>query len=259
MKREFLPPEQLRPYVQSIVTMETNDSNAQTNLPFYADGLPGIMFQLSENGCYLLPKNKNLSELFLYGQTLEPISLNIKGAFRFIVFQLYPFASKYLLNVHPKELNDDCFDLLQLEQLAVETYAAQLKQTNNFQDWVNILSTLLIDLISTNQIPPDDQIQNAISLILRNKGQLTIKEVRDQVFLSERTLERKFIDQVGLTPKQFAKIIQFKNSLRLLTANNYGQLLAVGLDSGFSDQSHFIRSFKKYTGKTPTDFLLENK
>lgn len=252
------PPESLRPYVQGIMVKQIDALDAHTNLPFYADGLPGIMFQQSENGCFLLPKNKRLSELFLYGQTVKPISLDIKGPFRFVVFQLYPFASKYLLDVHPKELNDDCFDLLQLEQVAVNKYATLLKKTTNLKDCASILSDLLVALITAYEITPDDQIQNAIYLILQNKGQITIKEVRNQVFLTERTLERKFINQVGLTPKQFAKIIQFKSSLHRLTETNFNELFEVGFDSGFSDQSHFIRVFKQYTGKTPSNFLKEN-
>ena len=115
----------------------------------------------------------------------------------------------------------------------------------------------MLQLIARNTARPDDRIQKAISIILENKGQSTIAEVRDQVFVAERTFERQFITQVGLSPKQFAKIIQFKSSLQLLNEENYDQLLDVGLDSGFSDQSHFIRSFKKYTGKTPSEFIRQ--
>jgi len=253
----FIPSIALRPYVHSIFTMQSQDNNAHTNLPFYPDGLPGIMFQQSENGCYLLPKKKKLSELFLYGQTLEPISIDVKGPFKFVVFQLFPFVSKYLLDIHPKELNDDCYDLLQIEQLAVDIHLEKLQNATNFEDCIRILSEILAILIANDPLKPDDRIQNAIHLILQNNGQISVKEVRDQVFLTERTLERRFINQVGLTPKQFAKIIQFKSSLHQLKASKTPELINVGLDSGFSDQSHFIRTFKRYTGKTPSTFLKE--
>ncbi len=254
---EFMPPESLRPYVNTIMVMETNAVNSHTNIPLYADGYPGIMYYTSKSGCYLLPQNKRLSELFLYGQTLHPVSLDIKGPFKFVVLQLYPFASKYLLDVNPKELNDDCYDLFQLEQINVHDFVKKLKATEVLEEWVEILSKLTEELIAYHQIPKDDQIQEAISLILANRGQLSIKAIRDKVFLTERTFERKFNAQVGLTPKQFAKIIQFKSSLKQLTNENYEQLLDISYESGFSDQSHFIRSFKKYTGKTPSEFLQE--
>lgn len=252
---QFMPPENLRPYVNSIMVMETTEPNSHTNIPLYADGYPGVMYYTSKNGCYLLPRNKRLSELFLYGQTLDPVSLDISGPFKFVVLQLYPFASQYLLNVNPKELNDDCYDLFQLEQINIEAYAERLRATEALEDWVDILSKLTEELIAHHRVPKDDQIQQAITLILEHRGQLSVKAVRDQVYLTERTFERKFNAQVGLSPKQFAKIIQFKSSLKQLTSENYAQLLDVGYESGFADQSHFIRSFKKYTGKTPSEFL----
>ena len=57
---EFMPPKNLRPYINTIMVMETDVLNSHTNIPLYADGYPGIMYCTSENGCYLLPKNKKL-------------------------------------------------------------------------------------------------------------------------------------------------------------------------------------------------------
>lgn len=259
MKAFDLVSSKLRNYVHTVFTMESQDPKGHTTLPFYADGLPGIMFQQSENGCFLLPKNKKLSELFLYGQTLEPIAIDIKGPFQFVVFQLYPFVSKYLLDVHPKELNDECYDLLELHDSPFQKNINILRKASDLKEGITILSTVMTALISKHKTKSDDRIQNAIYLILKNEGQLPIKKVQDHVFLTERTLQRKFIDQVGLTPKQFSKIIQFKSSLRRLNETNFNELLEVGLDSGFSDQSHFIRTFKQYTGKTPSNFLRENR
>ena len=94
-----------------------------------------------------------------------------------------------------------------------------------------------------------------ISLILLSRGQIKIKELLDQLSLTERTLERSFKAYVGLSPKQFSKIIQFQSSLNQLTDAKFEKLTEVGLDSGFSDQSHFIRTFKSYTGQTPSSYL----
>ena len=254
---QFIPSETLRPYVNSIMVMANDDPKAKTSLPLYADGYPGIMFQQSANGLYFLPKRKKLSELFLYGQTVYPASLEVEGPFDFIVFQLYPFVSKYLLDVDPRQLNDDCFDLLQLRFVDVESFAIRLRANVIFEERVKIVSELMMQLIAHNKVRTDDRVQKAISIILENKGQTSMAAVRRELFVTERTLERQFIKQVGLTPKQFAKIIQFKSSLQQLTEENYDQLLDVGLDSGFSDQSHFIRSFKKYTGKTPSEFIRQ--
>jgi len=251
----YLVDDDLLPYVNCIMTGENTDESIHTNIPIYADGYPGIMFQQATNDFYLLPKKKQLSQLFLYGQTIEPISLDVKGPYRSIVVQLYPFASKYLLGIDPKILNDDCYDLLQIDYIDIQSFRTQLIHSNNFEEQLGIISALIRQLITAHKVSNNEPVQKAISIILSHNGQIKIKEVREQVFMTERTLERHFLSLVGLSPKQFAKIIQFQSALRSLSQSSYNTLTDVGLDSGFSDQSHFIRTFKKYTGQTPSFYL----
>jgi len=260
-KTQFIIEDDLAPYVNCIMVGDNSSTNSHTNIPLYADGYPGIMFQQAKNGFYLLPKKKKLSELFLYGQTLTPVSLDVKGPHKYVVVQLYPFASKYLLNIDPKELNDECYDLLQVDYLDTENLKRQLIDSRDINEQITIISDLMRQLIKSHKVPENDNIQNAISIILNHSGQIKIKDLLKRVYMTERTLERNFAAHVGLTPKQFCKIIQFQNAINKLTQSTYNSLLDIGLDSGFSDQSHFIRTFKQYTGQTPSFYLnqLYNK
>ncbi len=234
---------------------ESEEPNSETSIPIYADGYPGIMFQQSENGLYQFPRNKKLSELFLFGQTITPFTLEMKGKFNFVVVQLYPFASKYLLDIDPKILNDDCYDLLQLKHVNVYSYKNALAKAKYLDEKVKIIYKLMEELIQSNKVPEDDTIQKAIQVILKNKGLVRIKDLTDELYITERTLERNFVSQVGLSPKQFSKIVQFQSSLHTLTESNFSKLTEISQDSGFADQSHFIRTFKKYTGQTPSYYL----
>lgn len=257
-KIDYFIPKDLEPYINCIMIQDNKDDKTHTNMPFYADGYPGIMFQQSKKGFYILPHHKKLSELFLFGQTIAPISLDVKGSYECIIFQLYPFASKYLLGIDPKKLNDDCYDLLNLTHLDISSVHEQLKKADRYEVKVDIITALMRELITYHAIPPNDKIQLAISIIIEHKGQIAIKKVLDQLHITERTLERHFKAEIGLSPKQFAKIIQFQCSLSQLNQTNYDKLVEVGYDSGFTDQSHFIKSFKKYTGQTPSYYLHQS-
>lgn len=176
-KVEFIIQNDLEPFVNCIMVEESHSANSHTNIPLYADGYPGIMFQQTVNGFYLHPKKKKLSELFLYSQTLDPVSLDVEGPYKFIVFQLYPFASKYLLGIDPKELNDDCYDLLKVEHIDVEAYRSELTNSDNLEEQVKIILDLMIQLIQSNKVPENDRIQQAIALILEHNGQIKVKEL----------------------------------------------------------------------------------
>jgi AraC-like DNA-binding protein len=255
IETKFIIEDDLVPFVNCILVGENFDADSHTNIPLYADGYPGIMFQQSKNGFYLHPKNKKLSELFLYGQTLNPISLDVNGLHSYVVVQLYPFASKYLLNIDPKELNDECYDLLQIEYLDIESFKKQLIETKDLNEQIIIISNLIRQLIKFHKVSENDKIEKAISIILNSKGQIKIKKLASEVYMTERTLERNFVSYIGLSPKQFSKIIQFQLSINKLTRSTYNSLLNIGLDSGFSDQSHFIKVFKSYTRQTPSYYL----
>jgi len=241
------------PFIKEIVLLE-NDSCSQHKLPFYADGYPGIMYSETNNGVRLLPVNKILPNFFLYGQTIEPIELQIEGKYKLIVFQLYPFATRLLLGIDPKDINDECYDLSQVEGVETEKIVSSVKAENTYKQ-VQLISNYILELVKNSSINPDNSIKLAVSTIINTKGIIQIKELRDQLFITERTFERRFTKDIGVTPKQFAKIVQFNFSLNQIQESDYTKLTNVAYENGFADQSHFIRTFKKYTGATPKEIL----
>ena len=260
MRSEIIQPkESISSYVKSIIVLENDQTDINTVLPFFADGFPGIMFHVTPKGLYVSPQNKRMPDFFLYGQTIHPIELSIEGTYHLIVFQLYPFAVKNLLGIDPKNLNDDCYNLTSLENYDVSTAIESLKTALELAERIDIITSFLSTLVQSKKESIDDKVQQAINLILQSKGTITIRELRLQLHITERTFERQFISQVGVSPKQFSKIIQFQTSLTQLTEKNYSKLTDIVFDNGFADQSHFIKTFKKYTGKTPVKFQPKEK
>jgi len=242
------------PFVKDILLFESDEINKETKLPFYADGFPGIIYSASTNPFYLQPRNKELPDFFLYGQTIKPISLDVKGEFELFILRLYPFAVRILLEIDPKVLNDDCYDLMRVENVDTQATLIKLRRTKETKNLIKILSDYINELLKNASVNPDYRIKLATNLILKSNGNISIKEVRDRLYVTERTLERHFLKEIGVTPKQFAKIIQFSSSLNHITEDEYVNLTDIGYDNGFADQSHFIKTFKKYTGRTPKEF-----
>ncbi|MBL4755982.1 MAG: helix-turn-helix transcriptional regulator [Flavobacteriales bacterium] len=247
-------PRSLEPFVKDIYLLESDKENTDHKFPFYADGFPGIIYSRSSNPFYLQPKNIELSDFYLYGQTIEPISLRTEGAFHLVGMRLYPFTVRILLGIDPKVLNDDCFDLILVDGVDTQLTLDKLRQTDDSSNIVDILTNYFHELLENESISADWRIQLAINLILNSNGMISIKEIRNKLFVGERTLERHFLKEIGVTTKQFAKIIQFSSSLKQMTETDYYNLTEIGYDNGFADQSHFIREFKRYAGKTPSEF-----
>lgn len=243
----------IAPFINDIILLET-DINEMHKLPFYADGYPGILYSETQSGVILQPHNKLLPDFFLYGQTIEPIQLEVNGPYKMIVFQLYPFATRLLINVAPKEINDECYDLNLVEGVDTQPTIQKLKIADSGTQ-INIISEYVLNLIKNSASNTDNTIRLAVSTIINTKGVLPINTLRDQLYITERTFERKFLKEIGVTPKQFSRIIQFSYSYNQIQESDYTKLTNIAFDNGYADQSHFTRTFKKFTGATPKEVL----
>ncbi len=247
----------IEPFGKDIFIMEMDETGTEKKLPFYADGFAGIVYSKSASPFYQQPKGKRLSDFYLCGQTVEPITLDVNGAFKLICIRLYPFAVRILLGISPKVLKDDCYNLRLIENVDTQYTLEKLDQLEDWDDIIEVLADYFNELLKNASVNPDYRIKLATNLILKANGAISIKALREKLGVAERTFERHFLKEIGVTAKQFAKIIQFSSTMQQMSETDYVNLTEIGYDSGFSDQSHFIRSFKRYAGKTPKEFLQQ--
>src|SRR3546814_3902454 len=85
------------------------------------------------------------------------------------------------------------------------------------------------------------KIQQAIQIIQNHKGLIAVNELASRLNITERTLRRKFNHYVGISPKKFAKIMQFQTSLDQISTGDFSKLTDVVYDNGYADQSHLDR------------------
>lgn len=250
--RSISPAPSISLFVKNIMVFEEVETMQKTVLPFFADGYPGLMFQETENGLWVSPHNKKMPDLFLYGQTVKPIELVIEGAYNLIIFQLYPFVLNSFFNITAQDVTDNCYDLKQSGNMG--KVVQQLETAKNPEQRIAVLSELLFNIFQAKKETLDFQIREAIQMIIDNKGQEPIVKICQQLNFTERTFERRFIREVGISAKQFSSIIQFQFSMEQLTRKEFQKLTDIVYENGYADQSHFIKVFKAYTGKTPKAF-----
>jgi AraC-like DNA-binding protein len=69
---------------------------------------------------------------------------------------------------------------------------------------------------------------------------------------SHRTVLTLFRRSVGLTPKEYERILRFQHVLRRVSSAT--TLVEVAMTAGYSDQAHFSREFKAFAGVTPSEY-----
>ena len=84
---------------------------------------------------------------------------------------------------------------------------------------------------------------------------LTLDEVAAEVGVHPTHLARVFRRQFGTSMGEFVRGLRIENSVRLL-AHDGLPLSEISQRSGFSDQAHFTRVFKRHLGMTPGAYRL---
>jgi AraC-like DNA-binding protein len=64
--------------------------------------------------------------------------------------------------------------------------------------------------------------------------------------MSKTSLERHFLEKIGLTPKMYSRIIRFNKVYQTLQSGDYDKWQDVVYQYNFYDQAHFIKDFKTF-------------
>lgn len=248
---QIQPPPHLQDYVRYYWALESSGRpDEQVHFVTIADGSPGIIFQQSERASF--QGGKQLPPVFMYGQSTEHTRIISPSTFSSIGVYFHSHALKSIFGMDSKELTDKCLDLdlfLNGKQLV-----ERLESASSVEAKANVLSECLWEQICHNDHALQSATRYALQRIIQSQGGISMKDLRFELQVSERTLERRFQEGIGLSPMLFARICRFQASLNQLRSQSYDKLSDIAFEQEYADQSHFIRNFKEFTGLTPFQF-----
>lgn len=98
---------------------------------------------------------------------------------------------------------------------------------------------------------PRSVAEEATHAILAADGARSVAALAADLAVAGRTLERRFVEEVGISPKTLARIVRFQSALRRMRDAQSASLAAVAAACGYADQSHFSREFAEFAGESP--------
>jgi AraC-like DNA-binding protein len=192
--------------------------------------------------------------LLLHGQATQASTMHIGGRFRMVGACLHPSAAPALFDLRADELTDSCVDVSLLTE-PMRTPAHLLDPAATLPEQLEQFSAYLLAQVAATARPGVPGVQHALARLLATQGRVSLQELRQETQLSERSLQRRFQEQVGISPKLFARICQFQATLHELRAASYDKLSDLAFEHDYADQSHHIRGFKEFAGFSPRQYL----
>jgi len=127
----------------------------------------------------------------------------------------------------------------------------QLAETRRHEHRIELIENFLIE--RAPDTGPDPLVSAAASWIEEAQAMMRIEELAHRVGLSQSALERRFRRVVGASPKKFASIVRLRHVLHLRAKG--ADFTSIAHAAGYFDQSHFIKDFKRFSGRAPESFF----
>jgi len=173
--------------------------------------------------------------------------------------RFHPYGAALFLQDDVSVFNDQVIDLKGVMGKSIEDLYDKLQDAQGTPARIALVETFLLSRLSMfeNRTKKATLVKLVMNELTRDDFFDNIENVAARYGITSRYLQKIFVQYTGLTPKLYSKINRFQKSLILIGRSDLN-LTSVAYQSGYFDQSHFIREFKSFTGITPSGFDGEN-
>lgn len=256
MKHELIkPPECLQKFVRYFSVLEyDNDSKTPNQIKVFADRYPHLVFQHCNGHSAFSVNGQPLPTTFLSGIKIAPYTCDVHYKHTAITITFYPQAIKHLFGMEVHELNDELVDI---HHFSLPRLNEELLNANSTTQVISILIHFLTKRIQHFR-NENLLIESILTEVNKTASEQSLPQLLRNFNISERKLERLFKASMGFTPKFYLRATRFEKALSIIRHNGYQNLSDIAFALNFTDQSHFIKDFKEFSGLTPKAYLNKN-
>lgn len=195
----------------------------------------------------------------VFGQITKPYYIQPTGYVNTFAVRFYPYGFANFITKPIQELADKETPLTSLfEENAIKQLEQKIIEAASTQARIDAVESFLLSKL-TNQSIIDHIVKSTVDALSRTKGNESISSILKDDPSKRRNLERKFLKQVGISPKQLGRIIRLQAALKSILNNKGEKLTQIAYESEYYDQAHFTKDFKEFTGTNPKEYLSDDQ
>jgi AraC-like DNA-binding protein len=257
----------LQPFVSNYCIMDIDHPETISNV-FVAKTSSVMMFHIGmpETAIsiqYDFPNTPNKHYTFyrhqawLGGMLTEPLMghMACRGCYLCVIFTA--FGVHHFLRESAVALTNHGFSIDNLSlPHTFDDLMDKLYNTKNKKKALQLVENELLSYYDELNIPFSVKDMSPVTnYIARQNGMVKIQDLEDKFRISKRWLEKQFSAQVGVSPKEFARVTRFNALLSQIFTDPSVSLNILLDEYGYYDQSHLNKDFNEFTGQTPLAYL----
>ncbi|MGE3466019.1 MAG: DUF6597 domain-containing transcriptional factor [Pyrinomonadaceae bacterium] len=258
MHYEEIPPsEPLKKHVKCYWALKIEGADQtcgpETVLP---DGCLEIVFNLADPFRRIHPEGQVELQpsAIAIGQMRRFVTIEPTGRVDLFGVRFHPAGAYHFFKCPLSQLTESIVDLDSVLGRDHSYFEARIQAARSSAERVAVVERVLLG--STAKAQPHETVVEIVKdHIARHDGVVSIHATARQFGVSQRQLERHFLDLVGVSPKFYSRIVRLQSLLSTVRSGRQTDLLAAALQFGFYDQPHLAREFAWFAGQSPSAFF----
>ena len=196
---------------------------------------------------------------FVGGLHTKAVDIEHDGTEHGIAVQLTPLGTRTVLGLPAGSLAGTVAPLDELLGPAATELYDRLAATADWTRRFNILDEVFERRVAQVDDPAAaaPEVVQAWRRLVATAGRIGIGDVAAEVGWSRRHFSERFRAEIGLSPKEAARVLRFERARNLLALPTRPGLAAVAVECGYADQAHFTREFGEIVGLSPTRWMAD--
>ncbi len=225
-----------------------SSSSERSVEPIAPDGCPEFIVNTQSTAFELAAEGgwRPQAAAVFAGQLTRPLTLAVEGPVETIGVRFEPDGAREFFGASMKCATDRRIPISQIRKIDVEALVCALR----LQDWESQIETVL-DIVAAS-IPAgrekDPLVADAMSRLAESRP--TAVDA-----LTIRQLQRRFVDRVGVSMREYRSILRFRRVFDEIEARpDWAQS---ALAAGYFDQAQMARDFRRYLGCTASQWARQ--
>lgn len=215
---------------------------------FELDGIPRKTYDAES-----LAPLQTFKQVWISGMHKNFLSISAHQDSEMFVIQLKPYGGFPFFHIPIHQLNDRVVSATEILGEEMLELRKKILVAKTVQEKFLIAKKWLFSRFDLSKIPSSELLD--IVQELRVQPLKAHKKIIQSYPHSQKHLIGQFKKFCGLTPKVFHRIMRFNEILMEIHAQKGINWAQIAYNFGYTDQSHFIKEFKEFSGFNPSEFI----
>lgn len=243
------PSVRLHPFIRYYWILYTNENLDVLTFPI---GCPQLIFHRRSR--FYIPALVAEQAIFsISGQVNFPARIQSSGDVETIAVVFYPHAIGTMFNIPVSTFYNQEIDGYSLGDKKLNILADEVLNAEDSIEAIKLIENCLLSRLAESGIYNFNRVGVSLKHLFLDNA-ISVENMAQLACLSRKQFERVFFNAVGMKPKEYSNVARFQKSLWLMQNGNH-DFSDIAYSCGYSDQSHFIRECRRYSGVTPEKLL----